>query len=218
MRLLSLIPKNVVHYTRRLADFDHLHGTDTTMPMWGASLGVSSDYAEFGYEPTPVRSFRRALKLADFPCENATFIDLGAGKGRTLLLASRLSFTHIVGVEFSPQLCAIARRNIATFRGFGQRCKSIEVACCDAALYDWPDGPLVVYMYNPFSAELLRTIMSRLRQSLERSPRPISLIYFNPVQRDVLDAMPWLKLKVSRQFSSPITQRQLCRVAIYQAA
>src|SRR5262249_16540884 len=45
-----------------------------------------------------------------------TFVDFGSGKGRALLCAAARPFKRIVGVEWSTDLCAIARRNVELFR------------------------------------------------------------------------------------------------------
>ena len=48
--------------------------------------------------------------LAETPhgIQDYTFLDIGSGKGRVLMLASDAPFRHIVGVELSPALTAIA--------------------------------------------------------------------------------------------------------------
>lgn len=60
--------------------------------------------------------FRALMASLSAPVDELTFVDLGAGKGRAMLLASELPFRRIVGVEFSPELCDVARRNLRTNR------------------------------------------------------------------------------------------------------
>jgi predicted RNA methylase len=58
---------------------------------------------------------------------------LGAGKGRTVLMASRHPFARVIGVEVSKALTAVARRNVAACR-LRRRCGRIELITADARL------------------------------------------------------------------------------------
>ena len=46
------------------------------------------------------------------PIERTVFLDVGAGKGRAMLVASEYPFLRVEGVELNPKLADIARRNI----------------------------------------------------------------------------------------------------------
>lgn len=106
-----------------------------------------------------------------------TFIDIGCGKGRTLLLASRFAFKRIIGVEFARELCAIARANAASFADPEQKCRDIQVVEADATTYAFPEGPLFVYFYNPFSRDLFEQVIANLEASLRADPRDCLLVY-----------------------------------------
>jgi len=49
--------------------------------------------------------------------QDYTFVDFGSGKGKVVLLAPRLPFRKVIGLEFAQQLIAVAQRNIRSFRG-----------------------------------------------------------------------------------------------------
>jgi hypothetical protein len=106
-------------------------------------------------------------------------VDLGAGKGRALLLASLSPFRRIVGVEFSPELAAVAARNIDRFHSPAQRCRALTVECADATTYAYPDEPLLVYVYNPFGEDLMDQVFTNLDASCTRSPRRVLLVVAN---------------------------------------
>jgi hypothetical protein len=91
-------------------------------------------------------------------------------------MASRLPFRRLIGVEFSPELTAVGERNVDVWRQRHPHCPDIELLCQDATTYDFPDEPLLVYMYNPFEAAVLRKVLANLRASMERSPRRVLLI------------------------------------------
>src|SRR5579883_1856526 len=60
-------------------------------------------------QPSIIRAALRALP----PLEGFTFIDLGCGKGRALIVATEFPFRAICGIEYSDELAAVARRNAA---------------------------------------------------------------------------------------------------------
>ena len=52
--------------------------------------------------------------------EEVSFIDVGAGMGRAVLLAAELPFRRVVGVELNPTLARIARKNLTAWRASGR--------------------------------------------------------------------------------------------------
>lgn len=119
-----------------------------------------------------------------------TFIDIGCGKGRTLLLASRHPFGRVIGVEFARELCAIARANAAAFDDPARQCREIEVIEADATTYAFPDGPLFVYFYNPFSKDLFDIVIANLQDSLAANPRDCLLVYGSSSHNAIAWARP----------------------------
>ncbi len=144
------------------------------------------------YEPTPVGDLAPLLALVPFALERATFVDLGAGMGRALLLAAAFPFRSVAGVEISPALAAIARENLAKVARDGLVCKDVRVRQGDAATYRFPKGDLVVYLFNPFDGSLLANVIEHLARSTES--REIALVYHTPVEREVIEAHPAFEL------------------------
>jgi predicted RNA methylase len=147
------------------------------------------------YGPTPAHHFIRMLRSlpvnvpADF-----TFVDIGCGKGVTLCLAADHGFQTVIGVELDPRLVDIARDNVRAFlakRRWPERV--IDVVHHDAANYELPAGPTVAFMFHPFGESTLRAVIKNIEQSLEQSPRPFYVAYYNPVHREVLDESPMLR-------------------------
>lgn len=167
---------------RAVHPFDEEHGTDTSGLIWGEDLtsGHRNDLwstAYYGISPSLLTDVIGALKLE---WERFTFIDLGSGKGRALLVASRFPFKRIVGVEFVPQLSEAAVANIAVFSAPWKACKEIEALNGDATEFVYPAGPIVIYLYNPFLAPVLKKCLKHLARSLVKEPREVYLIYANP--------------------------------------
>ncbi len=125
--------------------------------------------------------------------QDFTFVDLGSGKGRVLLMASDYPFKRIIGVEFMPDLHRTAQENIAGFSSDEQQCKQIEAVCMDARDFEFPPGPLVVYLFNPFSEATFVRVLENLRLSLEQVPWPIYIAYRFTEFEGLLAQAEWLE-------------------------
>lgn len=175
--------------------FDDEHGTETSGLIWGGELqsGMASDAWNTAYYGIAPSIFHRAMAQIITAIEGATFIDLGAGKGRALLLASQYAFARVVGVELVPQLHAIAGGNVAAWRQRHPGAAPIDVVLGDAAEYLFPAGPMVVYLYHPFCRPVLERVLRNLEDALASSPRKVWVLYINAELGDVLDRAPFLE-------------------------
>lgn len=166
------------------------------------AIGPSIEHATH-YEPTPVGDFAPLLAHVPFALERATFVDLGSGMGRGIFLAARYPFKTVVGVEFSRALHEVAKDNLARIDPATLLCRDVRIICADAATYKFPRGPLVVYLYNPFDATVLTTILERL----STSARPdLAIVYHTPIERAVIEAHPAFQL-VAEEPSGAIYRR-----------
>lgn len=170
-----------------LDGFDAAHQVQTSgFVGWEAlKSGRSSDACNAGYLPVDEAILCEALAHIPEP-SRFTFLDLGCGKGRALLVASRLPFQKILGVEISPTLAAIAGENARA----GAR--PIEVHEGDAAEFPIPSGPFVIFMYHPFEAPVMRKVVQNITAALTVAPRSAYVIYVNPKLRALFDIEPIL--------------------------
>jgi SAM-dependent methyltransferase len=169
--------------------FDRVHGVTTqALLLLGQLEPASGDaYAHAThYEPVPLEAFEELLAFVPEPlvCA-ASFVDVGCGMGRALLLASEHPFKQVVGIELSPALHAIARENLATARGLAVRCRDVRIHRGDARRFRYPKGDLVVFLFNPFDHEALRAVLDRVVGS-RRSGDRVTLLYHVPIHRDVV--------------------------------
>ena len=174
----------------RDAFFDWRHGVETTAPVALSELtDVDPSIAAHAvhYEATSVAKFRRAMGVLAPRYASRSFIDLGSGKGRVLLLAALRPFRRVIGVEISPALHAQAQANAAAFARHHPRACAVECVCADASEYELPEGDLVVFLYNPFNATLLDKACSRMLASIALNPRELDLVYVNPVHFEVIE-------------------------------
>jgi len=157
------------------------------------------------YQPTERELFHEMIgTLAEhtkLDFREFTFIDLGSGKGRTLLMASDYPFQRIVGVELLPSLNEIAQQNLAQYQSESQKCFAIESTCADATTFDLPLTPLVIYLFNPFPEPGLRRALAELKNSLLRNPRPIYVLYHNPLMESVLKQAGLRQITGTHQYS-----------------
>jgi SAM-dependent methyltransferase len=139
-----------------------------------------------GYEGTTPRRFRQLMEALPIERSQFTFVDLGCGKGKALLLAAGLGFRRVVGIEFAPELAAAARENVARRRELGPA--TAEVVTGDAGAYEFPPEPLVIYMYNPFRAVIVARVVANIERSLAARPRPLFVVYLQAFHPGPLDA------------------------------
>ena len=149
------------------------------------AVGASLEFATH-YEPTPVAQAEALLAASPLPPERATFVDLGAGMGRVVLLTARRPFRAVLGVDISPALVEIARENLATVHDPRRVARDVKIVGADAAAYAFPRGDLVVFMYNPFRAPVLAEVLANVRTTAEE--RDVVLLYHTPVERGTIDA------------------------------
>jgi SAM-dependent methyltransferase len=121
-----------------------------------------------------------------------TFVDVGAGMGRALLLASEFPYLSVIGVELNPTLARMARKNVALWKGAGMACAPIRVACMDAVEFKLPVGPCVAFMFNPFGAPLMRRILKAWTKDLAGREGQFDILYVNNEQELVLRRQPGL--------------------------
>jgi hypothetical protein len=169
-------------------DFDCDFGVDTTAARLGFRTRLLGAVAGGHYQPTEPALFHEMLDALPIDYRDFTFIDLGSGKGRALLMASDYSFRRILGVELLPEFHRIALQNIANYCSPGQKCFAMESRCGDALQFEFPPEPLVVYIFNPFPECGLTKVMVNLERSLERNPRPVYVVYHNPILEHVLSS------------------------------
>ena len=173
-------------------DFDWDHRVDTTaatVPWRERLLGTLHS----PYQPTEPALFHEILGRLQINFQEFIFVDLGSGKGRTLLMASDYPFKQILGVELLDSLHEIAVENIGKYRNASQRCFRLESTCCDAAQFVFPPEATVLYLFNPLPASGLAQVVKNIECSLQETPRPVFVLYHNPEHEELLLNCPALQ-------------------------
>ena len=192
------------------ADYDWDYRVNTTSGAVGWRDRLWGQFHS-AYQPTEPAAFHDMLntlqqsQTADHKVLNFrdfTFIDLGSGKGRTLLMASDYPFQRIMGVELLPSLHHTAQQNLDHYRSDTRKCFVLESICADATAFPFPEDPLVIFLFNPFPETGMRRVFANLKQSVGEHPRPVYVLYHNPLLEHVLTETGFLhKVASTHQYS-----------------
>jgi len=192
--------------------FDQMHGVDTSGLVPAAHLltGHPNDEhvtAYYGVAPSILRTLIDTWRetIPPHPISRYTFIDIGAGKGRGLLVASEYRFRKVVGIELNPALAAIASSNVAQWTAShaaditAPRLAPIEVLEQDALDFEFPRTSVLLFLFHPFEAPVLESLLQRIESQLTarssansppaRTP-DLDLLYVNAECAHTLDRHP----------------------------
>ncbi|MGB8261229.1 MAG: class I SAM-dependent methyltransferase [Terracidiphilus sp.] len=175
--------------------FDLAFGTRTSGLVAGRHLKTGHPHsrhatAYYGVAPSVFHALLarwRRTRPAE-PIEEFTFLDIGAGMGRAVLLASEMDFRAVRGVELHPTLASIARRNLRLWRQADRERSPARIHCRDAVELPLPKGPVLAFLFNPFGATVMRRLLAAWRAQLIREPRPLDILYVNNEQEGVLES------------------------------
>jgi SAM-dependent methyltransferase len=146
-------------------DFDRKYGVETAKLV----RIVPTDSPNFShgskYEAAPETVIRWCIENCSMRLNETTFVDLGSGKGRALIVATSYPFEKIIGVEYSSQLAAVCRQNLQKL-GIANKC---AVVGADAVDYKFPDGNLLVFLYNHFDNTILERVIKNLANTMGRT-------------------------------------------------
>lgn len=187
------------------ADYDWDNHVNTTSGAVGWRDRLLGEFHS-AYQPTDPAFFSEMTdelqRQTNCDLQEFTFIDLGSGKGRVLLMASEYPFRRIIGVELLPSLNRIARENIALYKSETQKCFVLDSVCGNATSFPLPEGPIVLYLFNPFQEPALKRTLANLKTHLDSNPSAVYLLYHNPVLEHILARQPFLKkVTGSHQYS-----------------
>ncbi|MGA2411744.1 MAG: class I SAM-dependent methyltransferase, partial [Candidatus Binataceae bacterium] len=173
---------------------DRRYGTDTQGRIPLREFSFSSEVKDHSrpYEPTAERTFNKMVSYLPFPARLSefAFVDIGCGKGRTLIYASRENFRAIIGIELSPELADIAKANA---KKVGDR--RIKIVVGDALKVKLPDAPCVFFLYAPFKpVEMYRTLAAKIEAIHRANGKKVYVLMCNAVASgDAFSGAPFLR-------------------------
>jgi SAM-dependent methyltransferase len=180
--MLGQLAKNLA-WKRHVAiskAFDAFRGVNTIAGATAIDISVTSPNRDQGvpYDPSPWSTLRRSLVLANLDPHGFLFVDIGCGKGKVVLSAMELPFRRIIGVDFSPTLCEIAKTNIKLARFVKRRCSSVEIVCDDATEWEPPNEKTIFFLYNPFHIEITEAVLRNIIVFKRRNPLPMFFLFY----------------------------------------
>jgi SAM-dependent methyltransferase len=181
--------------------FDEEYGTETSGLVSGGGLAGGHEHDRYSvayYGVSPSR-MRRALErwretAGTEGVEAYSFVDIGSGKGRAMMMASELPFREVVGVELNAELCRVAETNLKRWRESGRSASPMRLVQGDALSLELPPGRLLIFLYNPFLAPLMRRLLEHVDAVAGSRRGEIYLLYVVPQQEAVFLEFPQFKL------------------------
>lgn len=178
--------------------FDLLHGTDTSglLPGEVIARGTTAMPVEltayYGIAPSIFRSLIEIWRECAFPqapIERTVFFDVGAGKGRAMMLASEHPFLRVEGVELSPELAFVARRNLDIWRSDPKATVLAPLVLHqgDATRLPLPKEAALAFLFHPFERTLMRRFLRHAEQSRSIMPGPFDILYVNAEHSAIFD-------------------------------
>jgi SAM-dependent methyltransferase len=187
----AAIIDRLLSFRKQLAGraFDRLYGVETNQGVsHSVFAGMSDEIREHAgdYGPTHPALFQRIVQTSGVDPSRYTFVDLGCGKGRILIVAAKYPFKAIVGVEADGSLCKTAKQNL---KRWGQRRsdRRVKVVHRDARTFDWPEGNLFIFMYSPFRGPVFKRVAERLAGAAGESGRAMVIAYSADREGDTLE-------------------------------
>jgi hypothetical protein len=181
--------------------FDEEYGTETSGLFSGGSLSSGHEHDRFSvayYGVSPSRMRRAMTRWRETPGTGSvneyTFVDIGAGKGRGMMLGSELPFREVVGVELNAELTEVGERNLVLWREAGRALCPMRLVQGDALDLKLPEGRLLIFLYNPFVAPMMRRLLERVDAAAGERRGEIDLLYVVPQQEAVFADFPQFEL------------------------
>jgi hypothetical protein len=171
------------------AEYDWDYRVDTTSATVGWRERLLGQFHS-AYQPSDPALFKEMMATLKIAFQEFTFIDIGSGKGRVLLMAADYPFRRILGIELFPALHRVAQANLRTYKSDSQQCFVLETVCGDAREFIFPAEPILLYLFHPLPEFALTEVMANLDRSLKQSPRVVYLLYHNPLLEHVLAKFP----------------------------
>lgn len=180
-----------------------------TAARWERRLGIETagdhllseegpaDPERHDHSASSVLDLHRALRITAPEPSSHVLLDLGSGKGRAVFVAAMQPFRRIIGVECSPQLTAIAQRNLQRARPH-LRCSSVELVTMGAEHYAVPDDVTLVYLYNPFAGSVMARVVENLHRSWLAAPRRLTVVVATPPHFErAVAGQSWIRERAS---------------------
>ncbi len=133
------------------------------------------------YEPADYSLLYKIFRIIKLTSDDK-ICDVGCGMGRIPCVAASLGVKHAYGIELDRDLADIAIENAENLR---RPHSPITILVGDAALADYSEYS-IIFLFNPFGATTMESVVSRIVRSLSTHPRRVRIVYYHPAENAVL--------------------------------
>lgn len=135
---------------------------------------MAEDEHHYPYEPTPYSVLERIIE-SDYINADDVVVDYGCGKGRVgFFLNSKLG-CRVLGIDFDERMYKLAQENRKSYK----RTDEVGFTCVSAEKYEITEANCF-YFFNPFSIEILQSVIGKIRKSYYDNPRDMKLFFYYP--------------------------------------
>lgn len=155
-----------------------------TEKQWDKKLKINTcgrvdghaDEYHYPYEPTPYCVLER-LAESEYITEESKVLDYGCGKGRVGFFLHYKLGCMVVGIEYEGKICAKACENLKSY--VYSASGDVEFICRDAKDFPVKDVDCF-YFFNPFSLEILQSVLGKILEDYYEEPRNMQLFFYYP--------------------------------------
>lgn len=137
-----------------------------------------SDEHHYPYEPTDYLVLER-LAEEGYISQDNHLIDYGCGKGRVSFFLNNKTGCKCTGIEYVDIFYKLAKQNLESYRQYN-KAAGIEFVCDNATQYKLPADADCFFFFNPFSIEIMRSVMQRILDSYYENMREMKLFFYYP--------------------------------------
>ena len=137
----------------------------------------NADQHRYPYEPTPYAVLER-LANSGWIRKKDVLLDYGCGKGRVDFFLAYQTRAECIGIEYDERIFEAAEQNKKT----SVASEKVEFRLGNAESFLVPPKVNRCYFFNPFSLEILRSVLARIVESYYESTRELLLFFYYPSQ------------------------------------
>ena len=132
------------------------------------------DEYHYPYEPTPYSVLERLVE-SGYINQGDKVIDYGCGKGRVGFFLNHKLNCQVTGVEYDEKIFKQALKNQNSY----SKNRNVRFVCENAEEHQVEDVD-AFYFFNPFSVEILRSVVGKILDSYYENPRQMLLFFYYP--------------------------------------
>ena len=134
-----------------------------------------ADQYRYPYEPTPYSVLERLAQSGRIR-KKQVLLDYGCGKGRVDFFLAYQAGCRSIGIEYDDRIYEKAVENQKAAVSSGR----VRMEQANAEMFPVPPEVDQIYFFNPFSVEILHSVLARIYESYYENPREILLFFYYP--------------------------------------